>query len=144
MLSTASIYALRAMSCLAEYPDEPLTSKDIADKVGIHSEYLAKVLGVLSRAGLIHSRRGRGGGFALRKSPDEMTILEIVRATEPISRFEQWPLEGPNSCQELEGLRHLINLAIRDVEQRFASTSLARVLRDGHNSTTGSTIGGSQ
>jgi Rrf2 family protein len=120
------------MTCLAQHRDEPLTSKAISDKVEIRSEYLAKVLGTLSRAGLVSSRRGRGGGFTLAKSPEETTVLEIVKATEPMSRFEEARPNVPEASGDWSPLHELINLAIADVEQRFQSVTLDRMLPTGN------------
>ena len=57
MLSTASEYALRSMCCLARHDQEAMTADAVARETHIESEYLAKVLGLLARGGLIRSRQ---------------------------------------------------------------------------------------
>ncbi|UCD75341.1 MAG: Rrf2 family transcriptional regulator [Phycisphaerales bacterium] len=129
MLSTATLYALRAMVCLAEHPGEPLTSKQIADLLQTRSDYLAKVLSTLTRAGLINSRRGRRGGFCLGKSAENITLLEILRTTQELERIENCPLTGHESDGQPCLLRRVINDAITDVEQRLDGVTLAQSLQ---------------
>jgi Rrf2 family protein len=57
-------------------------AKQIAEDTGIPVEYLRKVLQRLTRARLVQSERGRGGGFRLGKSPSKITLLDIVEAIE--------------------------------------------------------------
>ena len=128
MLSTATLYALRAMVCLAEHPGEPLTSKQIADLLKTRSDYLAKVLSTLTRAGLISSRRGRRGGFCLTKPAEDITLLEILSTTQALERIESCPLTGHESNGKACLLRRVINQAIADVEHRLDGVTLAESL----------------
>jgi Rrf2 family protein len=57
-------------------------AKQIAEDTGIPVEYLRKVLQRLTRARLVQSERGRGGGFRLGKPPAKITLLHIVEAIE--------------------------------------------------------------
>lgn len=57
-------------------------AKQIAEDTGIPVEYLRKVLQRLTRARLVQSERGRGGGFRLGKPPSKITLLQIVEAIE--------------------------------------------------------------
>ena len=50
--------------------------------------YLSKVLQALVRGGIVLSTRGLGGGISLVKTPEELTILEVVNAVEPIQRIK--------------------------------------------------------
>jgi Rrf2 family protein len=54
----------------------------ISQTTGVPVEYLRKVLQRLTRARLIASERGRGGGFRLARAPERITLLHIVEAIE--------------------------------------------------------------
>jgi Rrf2 family protein len=127
MLSTAALYALRAMVCLAERPDLPQTSRDISEQVGIQSEYLAKVLGTLSRAGLVSSRRGRGGGFTLRREPKDISLFDVVAAIEPLNRIEEEVLQPDARDRTGKRLRDVVDTCVKDVTKRLGGSSLSDI-----------------
>lgn len=79
MFSQASEYALRALTELArsDHRDWVLTSQ-LAERLQIPVHYLAKVLQVLARRGLLESQRGRQGGFRLSRTPAEVTAWDVV------------------------------------------------------------------
>ena len=81
--SKASTYGLLAVVHIASKgTNEPVQGRAIAESCGLPLEYLLKILQLLVRARVILSERGRNGGFRLRKSPAETTLLEIVEAIE--------------------------------------------------------------
>jgi Rrf2 family protein len=99
ILSQACKYGLRALLYLAQQEETPCLSRDIARQLQIPEHFLAKVLQDLSRNGLLHSFKGRGGGFKLAHPPDQLTLLEIVRAIDG-PRFGQGCLLGLPNCGE--------------------------------------------
>jgi Rrf2 family protein len=127
MLSTAALYALRAMTHLAENPQQPQTAKDITSHVGIQSEYLAKVMGQLTRAGYVSSRRGRGGGFLLRHDPKDISLFDVITVLDPLDRVEDDVLQPDAKDRAGKKLRSVVDQAVKDVEQRLSSTSLADI-----------------
>ena len=79
-LSHKGEYALRAMIVMAlGYGDGPLRIADIAERERIPKKFLEQILLDLKRAGLVHSKRGPGGGYYLVRPPAEVTFAEIVR-----------------------------------------------------------------
>ncbi len=92
MLSNTAEYALRIMIVLAEDPDNPQTSAQIAEATKVSGDYAVKILQWLGRAGLVRGRRGRGGGFRLRCDPNRTTLLDIVNVIDPLERITTCPL----------------------------------------------------
>ncbi len=92
MLSQSVEYALRAVVHLASRDPDPLTTDAIAQATLVPKAYLAKVLQQLVRGGVVRSQRGLGGGMTLGKSPEVLTILEIVNAVDPLQRIATCPL----------------------------------------------------
>ena len=77
--------------------------------------YLAKVLQGLSRAGLLHSQRGLGGGFTLARSPNQLTMWEVVQAVDPLRRIRECPL-GFESHETLCPLHEQLDSAIAAID----------------------------
>lgn len=80
MLSQKAKYALRALLTLAEAPEgESLLISDIATSHNIPRKFLEQILLELKNHGILQSRRGRSGGYALLKSPSEISFGRVVR-----------------------------------------------------------------
>jgi Rrf2 family protein len=80
MLSSKAKYALRAMLALSRAPREgPFTIAAIAEEAAVPKKFLELILLDLKRHGLIHSRRGRQGGYSLSRAPKTISFGEIVR-----------------------------------------------------------------
>ena len=82
-LTSRSEYGLLAVLDLAKHSNHRLVqSREIAQRQSIPEPYLNQLLTVLSRAGLVTSRRGPGGGYLLARSPDSITLGEVVNLLE--------------------------------------------------------------
>ncbi|WP_204101387.1 RrF2 family transcriptional regulator [Occallatibacter savannae] len=80
-LTRASDYAVRVLIHLATLPDHTrVLLPDIALATAAPESFLSKVLQSLAHAGLISSRRGKLGGFAILPRGREATILQIIEA----------------------------------------------------------------
>ena len=130
MFSQTVEYALRATVHLAMNNDRPQKTNQIADATQVPTAYLAKVLRELNRHGLVHSQRGLGGGISLAKSPEEMTILEIVNAVDPVTRIKTCPLQLRSHGIQLCALHRRMDNALAMVESAFAETTLAEILEE--------------
>lgn len=73
-------FAARIILFLARYNDG--TSKEIAKKMDIPFNHLAKIVQTLAKKKLIISRKGKGGGLALALPPQKITLLSIIEAIE--------------------------------------------------------------
>ena len=87
LVSTKGRYALRIMTDLAQNDNGEYTVlMDIARRQGISEKYLESIVALLTKAGLMSGQRGRGGGYRLSRDPADVSIGEIIRASEgPIS-----------------------------------------------------------
>lgn len=80
MISQKAKYAFKALVELASVPrGQAMLIEDIARKANIPRKFLEHILLNLKNAGLISSRRGRGGGYVLLKDPAEITIGAVLR-----------------------------------------------------------------
>lgn len=124
MFSQTVEYALRAMACLALEPDARTASSALAQRTQVPSDYLAKVLQQLSAAGLIEGRRGVGGGYRLISEPENINLLDVINAVEPLQRITSCPLNlgahGSNLCP----LHRRVDSAIARVIEVFEGSTL--------------------
>lgn len=82
-LSTKSRYGLRAMFDLAfNCGMQSAQVQDISRRQQISSRYLEQIFQGLKKAGLLKSKRGPNGGYALARPAEEITLLEVISATE--------------------------------------------------------------
>jgi Rrf2 family protein len=89
-------YALQAVLYLALKPAESMTSiKDLSRTLKIPYHFLGKILQDLTRKGLLRSLKGPAGGFALKRSPGSITVLEIVVAIDGDGMFNRCVLGFP-------------------------------------------------
>jgi Rrf2 family protein len=123
-------YALRAVTHLAYEAPSARTTEQLAAATRVAPAYLSKVLQALSRAGIVKSQRGVGGGVALAKRPDELTILEVVNAVDPIQRIKTCPLGLKTHGVRLCPLHRRMDDALATVEAAFGGTTLAEVLTE--------------
>ena len=135
MFSQTVEYALRAMVYLAQNPEEPQPTEQIAMATKVPAAYLSKVLQAMSREGWVKSQRGLHGGFRLLHTPDEINILDVVNAVDPIVRIETCPLGLKSHGKHLCPLHQRMDDALASVEQAFSHTTLAEVLADPNRST---------
>lgn len=87
--SNACAYAIRAMSQLAMLrPDGFMLLDELCDGTDLPRHFVAKIFQDLVRKGLLASAKGRGGGFALPRSPDQITLYDIVAAVDGADHLE--------------------------------------------------------
>lgn len=131
MISQTADYALRAVVAMALRGDQMLTLRELSDATGVSAPYLAKVLRALTRAGLVHSQRGTGGGYGMAASLEAVSLLDVVYAVDP-------PRRGRGGCLadrvtqpcRLCGLHRRIDAGLSMAETLFARSTLAELVRD--------------
>lgn len=79
MLSHKARYALRALVELAREDAGQLTAADLSSRADAPRKFLEAILLELSRRGLVRSRRGKFGGYALGRPADSITFAEVIR-----------------------------------------------------------------
>ena len=128
MFSQTVEYALRAMACLALDPETRSASAALAERTQVPADYLAKVLQQLAGAGLIEGRRGVGGGYRLAAKPEDINLLDVINAVEPVKRITSCPLNLPNHGPNLCPLHRRMDEAITGVIKVFDNNSLKDLL----------------
>ena len=127
MISLTAKYALRAIVFLANYEEPFVSAAGIAEATLVPHDYLLKVLRELDEAVVVESRRGPGGGYSLIKSPDQISVLEVVMAVDTIPRITECPL-GISDHVKLCPLHRLLDDVSRQVEDTFRETMIENLI----------------
>lgn len=82
-ITTKGEYGLRVMAELARHFGQSYTPlSEVARRQGLPLAYLEQIIAPLRRSGLVKSKRGAKGGYALAQEPETITMGEIIRALE--------------------------------------------------------------
>ena len=83
MLSRRSKYGLKALLALAQADGRgPVLVSELAERDAMPRKFLEAILLDLNRHGLVQSKKGKGGGYFLRRPPSEITFGDVLRALE--------------------------------------------------------------
>lgn len=121
-------YGTVVMTALAVRPEALRNAHDLAEETHVAAPTVSKLLKQLAKSGLVESIRGAHGGYRLARTPDRITVADVVCALEgPIALTQCAVHEGGCSIESHCGVRgnwRLINTAIR---QALESVSLAQM-----------------
>jgi Rrf2 family transcriptional regulator, iron-sulfur cluster assembly transcription factor len=91
MLSKSAIYAIQALSYLTlrAVDERPVPIAQIAEDLSIPYHFLKKILADLAIKGLLKSQRSAKGGVSLIKDPRQLSVLDIIIATDGADMFQE-------------------------------------------------------
>lgn len=135
MLSKRAKYGLKALVGLARgFPDGKMLIGDLARRERIPKKFLELILLDLKHHGLLYSRRGRGGGYALAKPPSDIAIGSVVRMLDgplaPMSCVSQTAYRRCDECVDERtcGIRVVMGQVREATARVLDDTSLAQML----------------
>lgn len=80
MITKKSKYAIKALIYLSKQPErQPVLIESISTEERIPKKFLEAILLDLRKAGILGSKKGKGGGYYLIKPPEEITMAEVMR-----------------------------------------------------------------
>ncbi|MGV8996116.1 MAG: RrF2 family transcriptional regulator [Parvibaculaceae bacterium] len=124
MLSQKAKYALKAMLALAAQPTGVLLqAPDIANQHNIPKKFLDLILIDLRRNGLVHSQRGKFGGYILGRSADNITFGQVIRIIDgPLAPIPCASLTGYRRCADCKDEKACgVRLVMREVRDAVAA-----------------------
>jgi Rrf2 family protein len=131
MFSQTVEYALRAVVHIAQEGQAvPIESQRIAEATQVPPSYLAKILQDLARTGILTSKRGVGGGFRLAVSPDDLSVLDVVNAVDPLQRIRGCPLSLPAHCDTLCPMHARLDQSLAQVEATLRASTIREMMFD--------------
>ena len=134
-LSRKGRYALRALYALAgNEGGGPMLIADLAERENIPRKFLEAILLELKNAGVLRSKKGKGGGYVLAKSPGEIVLGDVIRIIDgPLAPIPCVSERAYARCEECTdeatcGTR-LVMKQVRDaIAQILDNTTLASAL----------------
>lgn len=107
MISATSEHALRAMASIAAMAnpsspenDEPILARDLSSQAGVHLPYLSKILGTLTKGGILNASRGRGGGYRLVRAAEQIYLINVVELFDGVSARPDCFFGGGRKCSD--------------------------------------------
>ncbi len=128
LLSDAAEYGIRAAVWLSRHQGQTLKVREIAEGTKAPAGYLIKVLQSMTRAGILSAQRGTLGGFAIKREPSELTVLEVINAIDPVERIKTCPLGLASHGTELCPMHRHIDEAVGCIEQTFGEVTVGDLL----------------
>ena len=136
MLSKKTKYAINALVYLAKHDGaEPITIKAIADSEHIPQKFLEAILLDMKNAGLLKSRKGRGGGYHLLRNPDDINLAEVMRLFDgPIALLPCVAYRYYERCEECKneelcGIRSIFYEVRNATVELLKNATLAEIIR---------------
>lgn len=136
MLSKKAKYALKALTILAkEYGQGPVLISDIAQREDISRKFLEIILLELKNAGILQSRKGKGGGYSLGRPPRQISLGHVIRVLDgPLAPLPCVSKTAYVRCRECRDERtcgiRMVMKQVRDATaQILDSTTLADMLK---------------
>jgi Rrf2 family protein len=125
--------AIHILTLLAQGDDEPVTSQRIAGSVNTNPVFIRRILGLLSRTGLVTSQPGVGGGWRLLRDPASITLLEVYRAIDEDPLLSMHHSQPNPECLIGRNIQRTLTIyfgeAERAFEQVLAGQTIAQVLK---------------
>ena len=126
--------AAHIMAALGFFHGKEISSSTIAESVNADPTFVRKSLSKLSKAGLIVTTRGKNGASTLTRSPEQITLLDIYRASAPPPTFaiHNYPVE--KRCPISRNIKGSMSSVLQKAQSTFENTldgiTLADVVGD--------------
>jgi Rrf2 family protein len=133
MLTAKGKYGLKALVHLAQLPPGQLALvADVAEANNIPKKFLDAILGDLRNAGIVQSRKGKGGGYRLARLPEEIKVGSIVRVLDgplaPIPCASHTRYQACEDCDvETCQVRHMMLDVRNAIAEVLDHTTLAQM-----------------
>lgn len=132
-LSKKTEYALMAVKFIARKTNgNSVTAKEISEGYNIPYDLLSKVLQQLTRKKVIKSFQGIKGGYSLSKNPDNLTLIDIIRAVEPNYQITECMQSGSSEkdCTYFDCcmIRDPLAKVQKKIDKLFRSVTIHQIL----------------
>ncbi|MBL7760213.1 MAG: Rrf2 family transcriptional regulator [Sediminibacterium sp.] len=132
MLAKKTQYALKALTYMAEQNNEgPFLIADIARKKKIPVKFLESILLELKKAGILNSKKGKGGGYFFNQDPSTITMATVMRLIEgPIALLPCVSLHFYKKCSDCNEKKCGLNKIMKEVRDNTLSILENRTIQD--------------
>jgi FeS assembly SUF system regulator len=126
-LARLTDYSLIALHYFAGKPADHLSSaRDVSEGTHVPLPTVSKILKLLTKKGFLASHRGVRGGYSLARSPDSISVSEVIKALEgPIALTDCHLTDGACQHQETCPVRGHWEVLNSTIEEALSKLSLA-------------------
>jgi Rrf2 family protein len=120
-------YAARALTFMARANKPTVSVAQMQAQVGVSGPFLRKIMQKLHKAGIVHAVKGKGGGFAMARHPDKITLKQLMETLQGPLRLNDCVF-GEKVCQ-----RHaacLLRHKMAGIEGRLLAEVAAVTIKD--------------
>lgn len=124
-------YAVRALSYLASKPVDTLTNiPEVNEQTGLPGPYISKIFRNLSKAGILKSVRGAAGGFSLNKAPQDISVMDVVKAVDVMTPWKGCAM-GLDECRDDNACpaHEIWKLTVAKMTEKFENTKLSSLTK---------------
>ncbi|MEO1417108.1 MAG: Rrf2 family transcriptional regulator [Bacteroidota bacterium] len=132
MLSKKTRYALQALIYLAERQDQgPILIHEISTEKQISKKFLENILLELRKAGILGSKKGKGGGYYLIKQPEDVTLVRVIRLLDgPVALLPCVSLNYYEKCDDCDEATCQLRKVMAEVRDETLKILRTRTLKD--------------
>jgi Rrf2 family protein len=130
LLTKNTDYAIRALLELGKNDGQFISARDISSRQGIPYQYLRKLLQLLIKEGMVVSREGTSGGFAISRSPRRIKIEDVIRTFQGDIQLSECLFRKkfcPNRATCV--LREQILEIEKTVARKFATLTIGKLIK---------------
>ncbi|MCM8801277.1 MAG: Rrf2 family transcriptional regulator [Candidatus Omnitrophica bacterium] len=115
-------YAIRILCFMVEEPNKIFTTKDLVKKLNIPYPFLRKILQILHKNNILEAFKGKRGGFLLKKSIDEIYLLDLMNIFQgkfSLSQclFKKKPCPRIDSCKLRKKLKKMEGYLLSELKR---------------------------
>lgn len=127
-------YGIVLLTHMAADPERLANAPELAQEASLPQPMVAKILKLLARAGIVEGHRGVNGGYCLSRSPEEVTVAEVITALEGQIAITECTDDASGLCAQEEVCRvrsnwNRINLAIQEALDRISLAEMTGPVR---------------
>lgn len=132
MLAKKTQYAMKALSYMADHQNNgPILIAEISDKKKIPLKFLESILLELRKAGILESKKGKGGGYFLSQPPHQIKLAAVIRLMEgPIALLPCVSLNFYKKCTDCNEKKCGLNRIMKEVRDSTLSVLENRTVAD--------------
>ncbi|MCA6439678.1 MAG: RrF2 family transcriptional regulator [Sediminibacterium sp.] len=132
MLAKKTQYAMKALAYMADRrSDNPILISEIAAKKKIPLKFLESILLELRKAGILESKKGKGGGYFFSQAPDTIKLAAVIRLMEgPIALLPCVSLNFYKKCTDCNEKKCGLNRVMKEVRDSTLQVLENRTIAD--------------
>lgn len=131
---TVAIHVLSYLIAVEKRRPDPVTSEQIASSVSTNPVVIRRMLGLLRKAGLVVSHRGKNAGWRLARRPDAITLLDVYGAVEEGPLFELHASPPNPNCPIARGIKPTLHRVYGGLEaglkRQLSRTTVAQLFAE--------------